>query len=55
MVIFFEKTMKAYFKTIMLQIKINENILKFNFLMAGGGGSMTLIACLCKYFEAVIY
>ena len=33
MVIFFEKTMKASFKTVMLSLKIYENILKFNLLM----------------------
>ena len=38
--IFFEKknTMKACFKAIILSIKIYKNILKFNFLMDGGGG-----------------
>ena len=36
MVIFFEKkTMKAYFKAVMLSLKIYENILKLNFLMTG--------------------
>ena len=38
MVIFFEKKMmKAYFKAVILSIKIYQNILKFNFLMAHGG------------------
>ena len=31
-VIFFEKTMKGYFKAVMLSLKIYENILKFKFL-----------------------
>ena len=30
--------MKAYFKAVMLSLKIYENILKFNFVMWGGGG-----------------
>ena len=34
-VFFFEKTMKQYFKAIILLLKINENILNFNFLMQG--------------------
>ena len=34
-VIFFEKMMKQYFKAIILSLKINENILSFNFLMGG--------------------
>ena len=38
MVIFFEKTMKAYFKVIILLLKVYENILNFNFLMGGGMG-----------------
>ena len=29
--------MKAYFKAVILSIKTYENILKFNFLMKGGG------------------
>ena len=39
MVIFFyfEKTIKWYFKAIILSLKIYENILKFNFLIGGGG------------------
>ena len=32
---FFEKTMKTYFKAVILSLKIYENILKFNFLMGG--------------------
>ena len=28
--------MKRYFKTVMLSLKIDENILKFNFLMGRG-------------------
>ena len=34
-ILFFEKTMKAYFKAVILSLKIYENILKFNFLMGG--------------------
>ena len=30
---FFWKTMKAYFKVVILSLKIYENILKFNFLL----------------------
>ena len=52
--LFFEKTMKGYFKAAMLSLKIYENILKFNFLIGGGGG-IRHIGCLCKYFEAVIH
>ena len=37
MVFFFEKAMKRYFKAVMLSLKIYENILKFNFLIGGGG------------------
>ena len=51
MVIFLEKTMKAYSKTVMLSLKIYKNLLKFNFLMGG----IRHIDCLHKYFEAVIY
>ena len=29
--------MKAYFKAVMLSLKIYENILKLNFVMGGGG------------------
>ena len=36
MVIFLEKMLKAYFKTVILLIKTYENILKFNFLIGGG-------------------
>ena len=36
MVIFFEKTMKRYFKAMILSLKNYENIVKFNFLMGGG-------------------
>ena len=38
MIFFFEKTMKRYFKAVMLSLKIYENILKFNFLIGGRGG-----------------
>ena len=34
-VIFFGKMMKGYFKAVMLSLKIDENMLKFNFLMGG--------------------
>ena len=54
---FFEKknTMKACFKAIILSIKIYENILKFNFLMDGGGGMgvldiLTADAMKCRNF-----
>ena len=50
-ILFFEKTMKAYFKAVILSLKIYENILKFNFLM----GVITHIEYLRKCFEAVIY
>ena len=45
--------MKAYFKVVMLSLKIYENILKLNFVMGGGGIRHT--DCLCKFFKAVIY
>ena len=51
MVIFLKKTMKAYFKPVMLSIKIYENILKSNFLIAG----IRHTDCLCKFFKAIIY
>ena len=35
---FFEKMMKAYFKAIILSLKIYKNIQKLYFLMGGGGG-----------------
>ena len=38
MMIFLKKTMKAYFKAVILSLKIYENKLKFNFLMGRGGG-----------------
>ena len=34
---FWKKMMKAYFKAVILSIKIYQNRLKFNFLMAHGG------------------
>ena len=40
MVVFFETTMKRYFKAVMLPLKIYENILKFNFLIGGMGGGV---------------
>ena len=40
MVFFFEKAMKRYFKAVMLSLKIYENILKFNFLIGGGGAGV---------------
>ena len=49
---FLKKTMKAYFKVVMLSLKIYENILKFNFLMGGG---IRHTDCLRKFFKAVIY
>ena len=53
MVIFFEKTMKRYFKAMILSLKNYENIVKFNFLMGGGG--IRHIDGLHKCFETVIY
>ena len=55
--------MKAYFKAIILSLKIYKNIQKLYFLMGGGGGGgaerggvcIRHIDCLCKYFGAVIY
>ena len=35
--------MKGYFKAAMLSLKIYENILKFNFLI-GGGGVLDILA-----------
>ena len=43
--------MKAYPKVVILSVKIDENILKFNFLMGG----IKHIDCLHKFFKAVIY
>ena len=43
--------MKAYFKAVMLSLKIYENILKFNFLMGG----IRHTDFLPKFFKAVIY
>ena len=34
---FWKKTMKAYFRAIILSIEIYENVLNFNFLMGDGG------------------
>ena len=34
-IFFFEKTIKGYFKAVMLSLKIYEHILKFNFPMGG--------------------
>ena len=48
---FWKKTMKAYFKAVMLSLKIYENILKFSFLM----GVIRHTDCLPKFFKAVIY
>ena len=50
---FFEKTMKGYFKVVILSLKFYENILNFNFLMGEGG--IRHIDCLRKCFETVIY
>ena len=56
MVIFFEKTMKAYFKVIILLLKVYENILNFNFLMGGerGGereGGIRRIDCFHRFMK----
>ena len=45
---FLKKTMKAYFKVVMLSLKIYENILKFNFLMGGGLDILTVYASFLK-------
>ena len=51
MVIFFEKMMKAYFKTVILLIKTYENILKLTFSIVG----IRHMDCLGKFFKAIIY
>ena len=56
MVIFFEKTMKAYFKVIILLLKVYENILNFNFLMGGrrggeGEGGIRRIDCFHRFMK----
>ena len=48
---FSKKVIKAYFKAVMLSLKIYENILKFNFLMGG----IRHTDFLPKFFKAVIY
>ena len=48
---FFKNVIKAYFKAVMLSLKIYENILKFNFLMGG----IRHTDCLPKFFKAVVY
>ena len=45
---FFEKAIKAYFKVIMLSLKICEKIIKFNFLM-GVLGILTVYANTLKW------
>ena len=51
--LFFEKTMKAYFKVVILSIKLCENIPKFNLLIPVA--PIRYDDCLCKFFKAVIY
>ena len=58
MVIFFEKTMKAYFNVIILLLKVYENIQNFNFLMGGGGvgggegeGGIRCIDCFHRFMK----
>ena len=48
---FWKKTMKAYFKAVMISLKIYKNIPKFSFLM----GVIRHTDCLPKFFKAVIY
>ena len=47
---FFEKMMKKYLETVILSLKICENILKFNFLVGGGGG-IRHTNCLRKFLK----
>ena len=58
-VIFLKKTMKVYFKAVMLSLKIYENILKFIFLMGGGaldiGGILGVFRLFRQVFKLVIY
>ena len=48
---FWKKTMKAYFKAVILSPKIYENTLKLNFLIRG----IRHTDCLRKFFKTVIY
>ena len=46
--------MKKYLETVILSLKICENILKFNFLVGGGGGGVLDIRhtnCLRKFLK----
>ena len=45
--------MKKYLETVILSLKICENILKFNFLVGGGGGVLDIIHtnCLRKFLK----
>ena len=59
MVMFFKKIMKAYFKAVILSIKIYENILKFNFLIPPPPPPLSAppfrhVDCLRKFFKAII-
>ena len=58
-VIFLKKTMKVYFKAVMLSLKIYENILKFIFLMGGGaldiGDILGVFRLFRQVFKLVIY
>ena len=48
---FFEKTMKAYSKAVILSLKIFENILKFNFLMGEGGGGLDILTIYASFLN----
>ena len=45
--------MKKYLETVILSLKICENILKFNFLVGGGGGVLDIrhTNCLRKFLK----
>ena len=62
MKIFFEKTMKPYFKAVILSLYNYEHILNFKFLISliprlppPAPPPIKHIDCLRKFFEAVIY
>ena len=55
MKIFFEKTMKPYFKAVILSLYNYEHILNFKFLISLPRPPIKHIDCLRKFFEAVIY
>ena len=43
--------MKAYFKAMMLSLKIYENILKFNFVMWGGVGVLDILTVYASFLK----